>query len=349
MATEKNILQVLDALTAMPDASVEALMPGSARHIGNIKTIIDSKNILAVGISEKIADDKKTGKLALTFYVEKKLPLNKLKGNHTIPPTMPESMSGGKAIPTDVVEIGKLRPEANFTRNPFQPGNSIGHFKVGAGTFGAVVKDKDNQLYILSNCHVLANSGKCKIGDRILYPGSVDTGISPGDVKAKLHKFIPLDTSGNFINIVDCAIAKPTDEHLPNLMSEIKGLGLPKGVIKAKRGMKVTKVGRTTGKTAGEVKDVNFRHLLNYPHPGMSKVGFTDQVFCTRYTDQGDSGSLVIDKASGKAVGLHFAGAEGGSLFNPINQVLSALEVTLVIKSLAKKMAKKATKNKPSK
>ena len=349
MAAEKKILQVLDALTAMPEATVEALMPGSSDQRGNMKKIIDSKNILAVGISEKISNEKKTGKLALTFYVEKKIPLNKLKGSNTIPPTIPVTMSGSSAIPTDVVAIGKLRPQVNFTRKPFQPGNSIGHFKVGAGTFGAVVKDKNNQLYILSNCHVLANSGICKIGDKILYPGVVDTGVLPGDVRAKLHKFIPLDKSGNFVNIVDCAIAKPSAEHLPDLMAEIKGLGLPKGIISAKRGMKITKVGRTTGKTAGEIKDVNFRVVLPYPQKGMKTVGFKDQVFCTRYSEQGDSGALVVDRKSGKAVGLHFAGADGGSVFNPIREVLTALEVTLVTKSLAKKINKKLAKKKPIK
>ena len=63
-------------------------------------------------------------------------------------------------------------------------------------------------------------------------------------------------------------------------------------------------------------------------------VGFVDQVLCTRYTKPGDSGSLVLDKESGKAVGLHFAGANGGSVFSPIDDVLEALGVTLVTKSI---------------
>lgn len=113
--------------------------------------------------------------------------------------------------------------------------------------------------------------------------------------------------------------------------------------------MKVVKVGRTTNRTVGEVRDVHFRFLLDYGDD-VGEVGFTDQVLCTRYTQPGDSGSLVIDQASGKAVGLHFAGANGGSVFNPIADVLDALRISLVTKSLTvreaagKRHARAATK-----
>lgn len=58
---------------------------------------------------------------------------------------------------------------------------------------------------------------------------------------------------------------------------------------------------------------------------------------------------MVIDKATGRAVGLHFAGADGGSVFNPIDEVLKALGVKLVTKSISipkgkPKASKKATK-----
>lgn len=345
MAKEKKILQVLDSLTK-PDvarAEIESLMPGSSEHRSNLKTVLESKNIMAVGISEKISKRKKTGKLALTFYVEKKISLKKLKGNEVIPPTVPESMSGaGTAIPTDVIEIGELRPEENITRKHFQPGNSIGHFKKNdAGTFGAVVKDNKGKLYILSNCHVLAKSGTAKIGDKIVYPGVFDSGKSPADVKAILHKFIALQKGAGYPNVTDCAIAAPLDDQLLNMLSEIKGVGVPKGVIKAKRGMKVVKVGRTSGKTKSEITDVNFRGRFNYKGK-LGKIGFRDQVWCSKkYTEPGDSGSLVLDQATGKAVALHFAGAQqGGSVHNPIQEVLKALGVKLITKKLPKKKQK---------
>ncbi|MBI4279115.1 MAG: hypothetical protein HY660_11730, partial [Armatimonadetes bacterium] len=82
----------------------------------------------------------------------------------------------------------------------------------------------------------------------------------------------------------------------------------------------------------GKVRDVNFRFVLDYGK-GVGQVGFKDQVLCTRYTKPGDSGSLVLDKKTMRAVGLHFAGASGGSVFNPINQVLKAMGVKLVTKA----------------
>lgn len=353
MASESRIERVLDLLTKAPNSELESLGSGGSTQARSMRRIIGSKNIVAVGISEKITGRKPTGKLALTFYVEKKVSLKKLKADSLIPPTVPESLSGPEAIPTDVVVLGKLIPELNVRRNPVEPGNSIGHVSITAGTLGALVT-KGNTLFILSNSHVLALSGKAKKGDSIIYPGDADDGAMPDDLVAKLADFKKFVTGGDFVNHVDCAIAKPTEARLPDLISEIKGLGIPKGTIKAKRGMKVVKVGRTTGKTTGEIRDVHFRFALDYE--GVGEVGFIDQVLCTRYTKPGDSGSLVIDRATGRAVGLHFAGANGGSVFNPIDEVLAALNVKLVTKTItesqakpAKKAAKKASGKKAAK
>src|SRR5207247_2575684 len=117
------------------------------------------------------------------------------------------------------------------------------------------------------------------------------------------------------------------------LVSAIKGLGVPRGATAPVRGMRIVKVGRTTNRTTGTIRDVHFRFALDYDDLDKS-VGFLDQVFCTRYSKPGDSGSLVLDQASKKAVGLHFAGADGGSVFSPIGTVLATLGVTLVTTAL---------------
>ena len=187
---------------------------------------------------------------------------------------------------------------------------------------------KGDNLHLLSNSHVLAVSGTAAKGDAIVYPGKADAGKMPKDQVAKLTGFKKFVTGGEFVNRVDCAIAQPLSARLADLTSKIKGLSIPKGTIAPRRGMKVTKVGRTTNKTKGEIRDVHFRFVLHYPEVG--DVGYRDQVLCTRYTAGGDSGSLVLDEATGRAVGLHFAGANGGSVFSPIDEVLKALGVTLV-------------------
>lgn len=332
MASESTMVRVLDLLTKAPRSRIESLGGGARDHARSLRRMIATTNVVAVGISEKITKKKRTGKLAVTFYVEKKVAKAKLRGEDMIPPTMPEVLSGPEAIPTDVVAIGRLRPEVNAIRKPVQPGNSIGHVKITAGTLGALVT-KGGDLHILSNSHVLARSGLAKNGDDILYPGDADGGKSPADLVAKLSGFKKFVTGGDFVNHTDCAIAKPLTARRDELVSAIKGLGVPKGTTKAVRDMKVVKVGRTTNKTTGTVRDVHFRFVLDYDDLGKS-VGFLDQVFCTRYSKPGDSGSLVLDQKTGKAVGLHFAGANGGSVFNPIDTVIAALGVKLVTKSI---------------
>jgi len=353
MASETSLLRVLDLLTVAPNSVVESLSRGGVNHLKRMRRIVDSKNIVAVGISEKITRHKRTGKLALTFYVQKKVALTKLRAHMALPPTVPEAISGPEAIPTDVVVIGRLRPEANIIRSPVQPGFSIGHVDITAGTLGAIVK-KGSSFHILSNSHVLAKSGTAKVGDNIVYPGIFDKGKMPDDLVAKLSGVKKFQTGGDFVNRVDCAIAKPIASRASDLRSDIKGLGVPSGTIKPARGMKVVKVGRTTGKTTGEVTDVNFRFTLDYDEVG--EIGFLDQVLCTRYTQPGDSGSLVLDVATGRAVGLHFAGANGGSVFCPIGEVLKALNVTLVTRAIntteklpAKKVKGKKTAKKAGK
>jgi hypothetical protein len=343
MASEESLIRALDLLTVAPQAEIESLSAAARPHARNMRRVVDTKNVVAVGISEKVSAGGPTGTLALTFYVDRKLPLSKMKADAAVPPAVPESLSGPALIPTDVVAVGKPRLEAVkdlknplATRKPLQPGFSIGHVKVTAGTFGAVVT-RDGKFLILSNSHVLANSGLGKKGDKILYPGDADGGEAPADIAAKLFDFVKFKVGNDFLNRVDAAVALPLDDRLGDLTSEIKGLFIPKGTAKAARDMEVVKVGRTTGQTKARVRDVNFRLVLNYP--GVGLVGFLDQVFCTRYTNGGDSGSLVIDTGTGKAVGLHFAGFPDkhgvmGSVFNPIDEVLKALEVKLLTKAV---------------
>jgi hypothetical protein len=97
--------------------------------------------------------------------------------------------------------------------------------------------------------------------------------------------------------------------------------------------MKIVKVGRTSGKTVGVIRDVHFRFIFNYK--GLGQIGFLHQVLCTRYSSPGDSGSLVLESRTRRAVGLHFAGAPQGSVFNPITAVLRTLGARLVTRSVS--------------
>jgi hypothetical protein len=323
MAAYGKILAVLDSFTTPEIETLAARPRGAAEHL---RGVLRSKHIVGVGIAEKISDEKRTGDLALVFYVKRKVSLRRLSAAEMVPPTVHAVLSPERPIPTDVVAIGVIRPQILKTRDPVQPGNSIGHVKVTAGTLGAIVK-RSGKLCALSNSHVLANSGRGAKGDTILYPGAVDGGVSPADKVGTLADFIRFAAGGGFDNRVDCAVAELNAAALAKLDKTIRELDIkPSGIVKAKRDMEIEKVGRTSGHTTGRIIDVNFRTRINYG-TGVGLIGFLDQVLCTRYTEPGDSGALVLQKDTTKAVGLHFAGSSGGSVFNPIADVLANLGV----------------------
>lgn len=328
-ARYRSIRFALDAITlpfrpreAMPEALAS---PEAVAAAGRMRAMVAQPNIVGVGIAEKESDGQLTGELALTFYVEKKH--DDVPVDEAVPSSVPDALAR-RDVPTDVVELGPIVPEALAQRTPVVPGFSIGHGDVTAGTLGAILGPR-NRPRILGNSHVLADSGEALVGDPILYPGPLDDGDTE-DVIAHLDHFVPFDTSGSFVNTMDAAVATIVRERRAEVRTRIALLGVvPTGTAIATRGMKIVKVGRTTGLTRGEVRDVNFRFVLDYGG-GMGPVGFVDQVLCTRYSDGGDSGSLVLEEGSGRAVGLHFAGADGGSVFSPIRPVLRAVRGKLI-------------------
>jgi hypothetical protein len=117
-----------------------------------------------------------------------------------------------------------------------------------------------------------------------------------------------------------------------DVTSAIRIIGVPTGISqRVQRNMQVQKTGRTTDYTIGMIKDINYRTSLRYKKPGggRGRVGFRDQVLCTRFTAGGDSGSAVLNMKQ-QIVGLHFAGSDSSSVFNRIGHVLSALNISVI-------------------
>ncbi len=167
-------------------------------------------NVVGVGIGRKRVGNSTTSDLSLVVMVEQKLPLSALAAESVVP----KQIAG---VPTDVVEVGKVRslaglaqarqtqypdlplPDRKARWRPASPGVSMGHVKITAGTFGAVVVDrKTKKPLLLSNNHVFANSSgasgrqrTARKGDPILQPGPIDGGTGD-DTMAKLERFIPL-------------------------------------------------------------------------------------------------------------------------------------------------------------
>lgn len=321
MATPKTLLDILDRVTTPEIAAPESLSPTTRQHYDRVRTIFEDENIVGAGIARKVTDGERSNDLGIVFYVKEKLPLNDLRPDQILPPVM--AAANGRAIYTDVVEIGEIVPQENTKRSPLQSGFSVGHKDVTAGTLGAIVR-KDRKLFLLSNSHVLANSGLAAVGDAVLYPGTADGGMVPADVVATLSAFLPFTVGDSFTNTVDAALAEIDANRLDDIDSEIWSAATPAKVGTPIRDMAVKKRGRTTGDTQSIVRDVDFRVLVRYE--GVGVVGFTGQVLCDTYTGGGDSGALVVATDTGAIVGLHFAGSPKGSVFTPIRTVLDTLK-----------------------
>jgi len=320
--TPKALLQALDLIRGTGGPKPESLDALESRHVERVRTIFEDPNIVAVGITEKQTENTKTGELGLCFYVEKKLAKAKVKSNRLIPPVL--SVADRSAVFTDVQQIGKVRPQINKRKSPLRSGFSVGNSS-DTGTLGAIVK-KGSKFFVLSNSHVLAKSGKGKPGDDIIYPGEVDTS-GKRQIVASLAHVLPFKAGNDFLNRVDAALAEVRAEFIDEIDFSIRGAKSPLATTDPVRGMKIVMRGRTSGNSEGVVDDVHFSVIL--PYPGIGKVGFIDQVKCTRYSKPGDSGSIIVDNKSGKIVGLHFAGSDDGSVFNPISEVMKVFKFRL--------------------
>lgn len=321
------------------------------------KKLMNMENVVGTGMGYKIINGELTNQPAVMVLVKKKLPESKLRSRQVIPKMLNE-------VVTDVVEVGEVRLLASRTEKarPAMPGMSIGHYKVTAGTFGALVKDANTgELLILSNNHVLANAsdgkdGKCAIGDNILQPGSYDGGTS-SDVIAQLHRFIPIiknttpatcslaqgvekvvNTVLRFVkpnyrmvfvknssshNLVDAALARPIKRDY--VTGEIFDLGELNGTVEPAVGMNVKKSGRTSGITSSQIKalDVTIKVMLGEGEEAI----FYEQILTGPMARPGDSGSIVLDDNM-RVVGLLFAGSEQSTLINPIVNVMKLLKIT---------------------
>ena len=321
-------------------------------------TLLSCSHVVGVGFGPKRKQGEKIGEKAIVILVDQKVPKDELPNKDIVPQKL-------GSYKTDVVEIGKLEFLGARRKRvrPAQPGVSIGHYKISAGTLGAVVRDKrSGQPLILSNNHVLANlsngrDGRAQTGDSILQPGKYDNGLQSEDVIAYLERFIPIYSGmgssscplaalaesvvNNVLhffrpdysfklykekpkNSVDCALAKPINDDI--LKEEILGIGEIAGTADYEIGTNVKKSGRTTGVTTGKIKVIDTTVEINMSET--ESAVFENQFITDPMSSPGDSGSVVLNKEN-KAVGLLFAGSGYASVCNDIHLVCDALDIRL--------------------
>ena len=277
-------------------------------------------NVLAIGVGFRNKDRQGLKELCIVCSVEAKLPLNELRAGERLPQHI-----GGFRL--DVVETGRMRALSGSQTQrmrPVQPGLSIGHKDITAGTFGCVV-ERNGQRLMLSNNHVLADCNNARLGDRILQPGKYDGGKVDKDAIAKLVEFVPIifDEDAAAAAMSARALALPDAQHL--ISGEITSVGAPRGIAVGALGMAIQKSGRTTGHTTGQIEQIDVTSRIDYDK---RTATFTGQLLASATSAAGDSGSAVLDM-SGRLVGLLFAGSDRVTLINPIQDVFDALDVEL--------------------
>lgn len=319
--------------------------------------LLKRPGVTGVDIGHKYVRGEKTDELAIRVYVEK-------KGDVAEKDKVPETIEG---VRTDVIQRKfvlhprlvpvadiELEPdEGNY--DPLQGGISIGPCRLvylnateaachGAenagyywftGTLGAFVRDNTSgDEMMLSNFHVMCVDDGWSAGDTMAQPSRVDTGQCPADVVGALQR-------ASLGGQVDCAVASHTAR---GYQCSIVDIGTVTGTAAATEGMAVRKRGRTTGLTYGIVDTIDLTLTLNYCNgPGLvtltNQIGIdVDAAQSAKYSESGDSGSVVVDDAR-KVVGLHFAGTTDGlhGVANPIQSVLDALDVSICVGKVRKK------------
>jgi len=234
---------------------------------------LDQENVTSVGVGYKVKDGKQTNELCIQFTVGQKIALESLDGAGLA--ELPRSFKVGDVeIPTDVIERSykhsgqqievKRKPNRKARMDPIQPGASIGHPKISAGTVGCVVFGvHDSKEYILSNWHVL-HGEQGSIGDTIVQPGAYDDNRFRRNIVGRLVRS-HLGPAG------DCAIAeidqREVDPEILELKVKVSGIAEPE------LGDSVVKSGRTTAVTYGIVSRVHVTVKLGYGSAGVHHIG----------------------------------------------------------------------------
>jgi hypothetical protein len=276
-------------------------------------------NVVGVGIGKKDIHGQETP--CLRVYVVEVIREGDLRHNPLVLPDL--------GVPTDVIEVGRFGrkghpPKLREDTTP-RPGSPI-RVKTNApnvnegfiGTLGAVVKNGDNDQYILSCNHILAVNGRVpKHADIVSaeFVGTEQTIAKPG-------RFIEFQRDGN--NSVDCAVA-PT---LSNTVQATFPAGFalsPGGPADPTPRMNVTKFGAATERTYGNIVDIDADLNIDYSfgtfrfdHQVIIESGKDNEPFATA----GDSGSIVVDTSTNRAVAMIFAASGRFAVACPLQKVL---------------------------
>ena len=265
-----------------------------------------------------------------------------------------------KVYPRPVVALASsaagaaIKPTIGGRRRPIHIGASIAHEKGAAGSLGAFLKLEDGSTGIVSCAHVLAwaNWVRVNAGDPIQQPGAPDPVPQSNRIASLTDQFAPFIPA--LVKNLDAAIGRlsETTKHMGNVIPALacvpralqgKSIGTPVPEDALKIKTRVCKIGRTTGYTEASISAVKFQNVRVQFGSGSAAHIFTfsgvHEVLWDsggdRFTEPGDSGSLVMTVADLRPIGLHFcavAGLDGSnvSYVVPWERVVDTFGATLL-------------------
>ena len=211
------------------------------------------------------------------------------------------------------------------------------------GTLGSLIQ-VGGQKRILSNYHVfeadIVNGGNgrtAESGDPIVQPGLLDVGCNVNNTQevATLVKSSALPG-----NNVDASSANIISGMVDPSGSILEVGTISSSTVGASIGQDVKKSGRTTGLTRSSVSGLNATVSITYENECAGGTAFTKtftgQIIIqnkgSKFLGGGDSGSLMVEDVTSdpRAVGLLFAGSNFTAVANPIGDVLSFFNATMV-------------------
>ena len=329
-----------DSAEAVDDEAV--LEPQQLFSANAVQEVFRKRAINLIGFNEFEKKVVVFTKGKLTAGEAKLVPFQAIPG-YTI-----EYMAGGQAD----VRGSPPPPQRHFPyalhNDRYACGSSIYPANcIGAGTLGLLVRDGEGRLFGLTNNHVTGACNNAQPGLPILAPGPLDVSNEHRDpftigrhtALLPINDGIPenIEVSSN----CDAACFEIIDG---DKVSSFQGdrYDTPATVGEPRPGMKVMKVGRTTGYTEGVVVAQAVSPVpVGYAvaEYGVKKTVFFSEVFIVhglteQFSKSGDSGSLVVQvmpDGSTQSVGLVFAGnGRGESFVLPLEPMLRKLALNVV-------------------
>ncbi|MDO5735926.1 MAG: hypothetical protein Q4P15_05580 [Propionibacteriaceae bacterium] len=303
--------------------------------------------VVGVDIGEKITSGEPTGEVGIIVYVKEKKKEGLLSEAELVPTTMEGVRTDVQELVIELQPVMQLMQEnvrVDTTAYPsLRGGISMGpsrSVRLGppevpvtgeytfVGTLGALVRDRvSGDAMALTNFHVACVNDGWQVGDRMVQPGIPDGGDpATGEFGSLARAQLTEGTDGAVISIDPASEWEPTVEEVGDVA----------GTSPAILGAAVQKRGRTTGLTFGVVGSTDATLSLDYgdgigEHTLRRQIRIdTDTVRSDRFSQQGDSGSAVMDMDH-HVIGLLFGGSTDGSttFANPITVALDELDVEL--------------------